>query len=59
MHTVSSIIPGKTMMAADLMLSRLPKLNLLKTEVETRPKAGIKIKYKTAMMKALSTIKKY
>lgn len=51
-------MPGRTIMAADLMLSRLPKLNLLKTEVEMIPKAGIKIKYKTAMMKVLSTIKK-
>jgi len=59
MHTVSSIMPGKTIMAADLMLSRFPSLNLLKTEVERMPKAGIKMRYKTAIIKALSTIKKY
>lgn len=58
MHTVSSIIPGKTIMAADFMLSRLPNLNLLKTEVEIKPNAGMSMIYKTTSTNGLSTIKK-
>ncbi len=58
MHTVSSIMPGKTIMAADLMLSRLPNSNLLKTEVDMTPKAGMRMMYKIAITNALSTIKK-
>lgn len=45
-------------MAADFILSRLFKFSLLKTEVEMRPKAGIRMTYKTAITNALSTIKK-
>ncbi len=58
MHVVSNSIPGKTIMAADFILSRLFKFSLLKTEVEMRPKAGIRMTYKTAITNALSTIKK-
>ena len=59
MHSVSSIMPGKTIMAADFTLSRLSNLNLLKTEVEIKPNAGIRMIYKTTNTNALSTIKKW
>jgi len=59
MHSVSSSMPGKTIIAADFILSRLSNLNLLKTDVEIRPNAGMRMIYKTTITNGLSTIKKY
>ena len=58
MHNVSSSIPGKTRATAAFILSRLFRLNLLKTEVEMKPNAGIRMIYNAIIIKGLSTIKK-
>ena len=46
-------------MAADFILSGLSNLNLLKTDVEIRPNAGMRMVYRTTITNGLSTIKKY